>query len=112
MYKLTWSCQSPEGCGRTAQVELIDRARIIDGYDVIDFLSSRDGAFREDGQMVPSDALPGECSWLHGLGLFAHELEPSRFCRTSGMLELELSIPNREPTTHSKWLVEGREIDP
>lgn len=111
MYKLTWSCQSPEGCERTEQVELIDRAKIIDDYELIDFLSSRDGSFREDAQMVPSDALPAECSWLYGLGLFAHELEPFRFCRTSGVLELELSIPNRDPTTHSKWLVEGREID-
>jgi hypothetical protein len=112
VYKLTWACLSPEGCERTQQVELIDRMRIIDGYEVIDFLSSRDEGFREDAQKVPANDLPDNCSWMYGLALFAHEIEPFTFCGTSGRFELQLSIPNREPTTQSKWLVEGRETDP
>lgn len=112
VYELTWSCLSSEGCERTEQVALIDRATIVHGDTFIDFLSSRDENFLEDAQMVASDGLPAECFWLYGLGLFAYELEPSRFCRTSERCELELSIPNREPATHSEWLVEGRTIDP
>ena len=111
-YALTWSCLSPEGCERTDDVELIDRAEIINGDNFVDFLSSRDRNFFEDAQMVPSDMLPAECFWLHGLALFTYELEPSQFCRTSGGFELEVSIPNRDSMTYSKWLVDGREIDP
>ena len=111
-YALTWSCLSPEGCERTEDVELIDRAEIINGGDFVDFSSTQDWIFREDGQMVPSDMLPADCYWLLGLALFTYELEPSRFCRTSGGFDLEVSIPNRDPMTYSKWLVEGREIDP
>jgi hypothetical protein len=111
-YALTWTCVSPEACERTAQVTLIDRAEIINAGNFVDFSSTLDEFFQEDGQMVASDMLPAGCYWLHGLALFASELEPSRFCRTSGKLELELSIPNQDPATHSKWLVEGREIDP
>jgi hypothetical protein len=110
-YELTWSCVSPEGCERMEQVELIDRAKIINGSDFVDFSSSRDGRFSEFAQIVSSDALPAECSWLYDLALFAYELEPSRFCRTSGSFELELSIPNRDSMSHSKWLVEGRDMD-
>jgi hypothetical protein len=51
-------------------------------------------------------------AWLHGLVLFAHDLEPVSLCRTSEDLELELSIPNPDPATHSEWLVEGRAIGP
>jgi hypothetical protein len=111
-YALTWTCVSAEDCERTEQVSLIDRAEIINGGDFITFSSTHDELFREVGQMVPSDMLPAECSWLHGLALFANELEPARFCRASGDIELELSIPNRDPASHSKWVVEGREIDP
>ena len=110
-YELTWSCQSSEGCERTDQVTLIDRATIVDGDDeFMDFSSSR-GGFREEAQRIPSDELPADCSWLYGLELFTYEIEPSRFCRTSGGFELEVSIPNRDPTTHSEWFVEGRETD-
>lgn len=28
-----------------------------------------------------------------------------------GGLELELEIPNQDPTTSSMWLVEGRDVD-
>jgi hypothetical protein len=112
-YKLTWSCLSAKACERTEQVMLIDRAELFDNDDeYIGFLSSRDDVFRAAGQRVPSDDLPADCAWMYGLGLFAHELEPSRFCRTSGGFELELSIPDRDPTTHSEWLVEGRQIEP
>jgi hypothetical protein len=51
------------------------------------------------------------CSWLYFLSLFGHELERSKFCRTPGGFELELSIPNEDPTTHSKWVVAGRDLD-
>jgi hypothetical protein len=112
VYALTWTCLSPEGCERAEQVELIDRAQIIDGSVRVTFKSTRDGVFLSFGQLVPSDALPAECFWLHGFFIFAIEIEPSRFCRTSGRIEMNLSIPNQDPATDSKWLVEGRDTDP
>ena len=112
VYKLTWSCLSPGGCERAQEAMLLDRADIIDGDYDVRFYSTRDPVFGSWGQMVPSDELPAECSLLHGFFLFGLELEPSRFCRTSKGFELELSIPNRDPATHSNWLVEAREIDP
>ena len=111
-YAVTWTCVSPEGCERTEHVELIDRAQIINGDDVVTFTSTRDEGFTNFGQMVSSDELPADCSWLYGFTIFAIEVEPSRFCRTSGGFELELSLPNEDPATHSMWFVEGREIDP
>ena len=111
-YRLAWTCLSIESCERTEQLALIDRAKITNGSDFIDLSSSRDTSFREDAQFVPSDALPPECSWLYGLVLFTHELEPFRFCRISDRFELELSIPNQDPMAYSMWLVEGQEIDP
>jgi hypothetical protein len=111
-YALTWSCLSIEGCERTEQVMLIDRAEIINGDDIVQFTSTRDGYFLDFAQMVPSDTLPAECSWLYDFSLFAIEAEPSRFCRTSGGFELELLLPNQDSATYSKWFIEGREIDP
>lgn len=112
VYKVTWTCVSPEACEHTEQVELINRAQITDGSDFIFFKSARDPDFSSFGQMVPTDELPDGCSWLYGFTIFEIEVEPSRFCRASGGFELELSIPNDDPTTHSEWHVEGREFDP
>lgn len=111
-YRLAWICQPPGACERTELVALMDRVEIVKGSDLIDFLSTRDEFFLELAQLVPSDSLPPECSLVYSLTLFAHELEPARFCRTSEGFELELSIPNRDPATHSEWLVTGREVDP
>jgi hypothetical protein len=113
VYKVTWTCMSPEGCERADDVVLIDRAQITDGHDFVYFESSLDLDFRySSGRMIPSDELPATCSWLYGLAIFQLELEPSRFCRSGGRFELELSIPNDDPSTHSAWFVDGREIDP
>lgn len=112
VYRLTWTCVSPDGCERTDQVALVDRAEIVDGFDFIDFLSSRASSFRENAQLVPSDALPPDCVLLYGLVLFTQELEPFRFCRISRGFEMEPSIPDQDSTTYSMWFVEGREIDP
>lgn len=110
-YALTWTCLSPEGCEQTDHVVLIDRAEIIDDGVFVEFSSTRNELFREQAQMVPSDELPAECTWLHGFSLFATEVKPSRFCRVPGRFELALSIPNRDPASQSEWFVEGREID-
>jgi hypothetical protein len=40
-----------------------------------------------------------------------HELERSRICFVPGGFELDLAIPNEDPTTYSMWLVEGRNVD-
>ena len=112
LYAVTWTCLSPEGCESAEEVALIDRARITDSGESVDFLSTHDAGYLHIAQMVPSDELPEECAWLHGFKLFTTEAEPARFCRTSGGFELEISIPNQDPATHSKWFVEGREIDP
>lgn len=112
IHALTWSCLSPEGCERTEQVVLIDRMRVGVDDDLVYFSSTANPDFLELAQAVPSDSLPAGCAWLHAVVLFTHELEPGRLCRTSDALELELSIPNPDPATHSTWLVEGREIGP
>lgn len=111
-YELTWSCLSPDGCERTEQVVLTDRVEIGNGSDVIEFRSTHDEYFVEFAQLLASEELPAECAWVYSLTLFAHELERSRFCRTSQGFELELSIPNRDPATRSDWRIEGREVDP
>ena len=112
VYSLTWTCLSPEGCEHAQEATLIDRAQIVDGDDIVTFRSTRDGYFLDLAQMVPSDELPAGCSWLYGFAFFGTEVEPSRFCRRSRRIELDLSIPNQDPATRSEWLVEGRDIDP
>jgi hypothetical protein len=112
VYRLTWTCLSPEGCERTEQMALLDRAKNIHRSAFVWFESTRDFDFVSVGQLVPSDALPAECFWLYGFVLFGFEMEPSRFCRTAGRIEMNLSIPNQDPATNSTWLVEGRETDP
>ena len=112
MYALTWTCVSPDGCERTDQVVLIDRAEIVNGGELVTFLSAHDDTFRDSAQMVTSDDLPAGCFWLHDVSFFVLDLEPSRFCRSAGQFELALSIPDRDSATHSEWLVNGREIDP
>lgn len=109
-YALTWSCLSPDGCARVDQVELLDRAYIHG--PVFDFESTRDTNFIERAELVTSDSLPPGCFWLYSLALFTHELEPPNLCFTGGDFELALSIPNRDPATHSKWRVEGRDLGP
>jgi hypothetical protein len=111
-YEVTWTCLSPEGCERTDQVALIDRAEIINESFFVNFMSTRGELFWGRGQMMPSDTLPAGCYWLYGPPLFEMDLGPSRFCRSSEAFELELAILNRDPATHSKWLVEGRQIAP
>ena len=111
-YALTWTCLSPEGCERAEQVTLFDRAEIFDGSRFIDFESTHDGYFTEQALMVPSDTLPAECTWLRAFSILGVEADPSMFCRVPGGFELELSIPNRDPATRSKWFVEGRELEP
>jgi hypothetical protein len=107
-YALTWSCLSPEGCTRTEQIQLLDRALIYGA--TFDLESTRDDSFLERAELVTLDSLPPECFWMYGLSLFAHELEPSNLCFIGGDFELTLSIPNREPETHSMWHVRGRDL--
>jgi hypothetical protein len=107
-YALTWVCLSPEGCERAEEVKLVDRLNI--NGDRFYFASTRDQSFSEGAQRVSEGALPDGCFWMYSFSLFGHELEPSQFCRTSAGFELELSIPNRNPATHSQWLVEVREL--
>lgn len=107
-YALTWVCQSPEGCERTEDVVLINR--LVVHLDAFSFRSTRDPFFGEPAQRVASSSLPAGCSWLYAVSLFGHELEPSMLCTTSDGFDLELSIPNRNPSTQSQWLVEIREL--
>lgn len=112
IYELTWTCLSPEGCERADVVVPIDRVRIIDGSRRIAFMSSRDNGFYELATLVDMGDLPTDCSWLYSLTLFTHELEPSRFCRTEDGFELDITIPNRDSTANSEWLIEGEHIGP
>lgn len=108
-YALTWYCVSPEGCERTEEVERIDHV-IKKGYD-FHFTSTQDESFSEDALMIVSDSLGFDCDWLYYLSLFGHDLERSRFCFNPGGFELELSIPNEDPATHSKWVVAAQDMD-
>jgi hypothetical protein len=105
-YRLTWMCQSAEGCERTAEVERIDRMECI-GFTCY-FRSTQDESFEEEAQIIGSSGLPTGCSWLYFISLLGHDLERSRRCSTPAGIELLLSIPNEDPTTHSMWLVDGR----
>lgn len=107
-YALTWTCLSPEGCERAEQVALIDRVSITDRNDFCEFWSTRDSAFLTWADLVVSDSLPPECFWLVSFSLFGHALEQSQLCRTEDGFEVELSIPDRDSPTNSKWHVEGR----
>lgn len=107
-YGLTWVCLSPEGCDRTDEVKLIDRLNVRE--NVAFFLSTHDEDYGDSAQRFGSESLPAGCWWLQGLLMFGHELEPTKVCPASGGLDLELSIPNRDASTHSLWLVEAREL--
>lgn len=109
-YGLTWMCQSPEGCERAEELELLDRLNVSGEFFF--FESTRDMDFHMTAQRIASDALPAGCSWLYGISFLGHELEPSKLCHTADGFELELSIPNALATTHSKWLVEARDLGP
>jgi hypothetical protein len=108
VYALTWTCLSPEGCERTADVERIDRME-ISARDCL-FTSTLDETFAADADLIASDVLPRGCAWVYFLSLFGHELERSRVCSGPASIELELAIPNQEPATSSMWLVEGRNV--
>jgi hypothetical protein len=108
-YALTWICRSPEGCERTADLERIDRVKSVD--QEFFFTSTHDRTFAADARRIFTTLLPGECYWLYFLSLFGHELEPSVLCYGPGSFELQLAIPNQDPTTHSIWLVEGRDVN-
>lgn len=107
-YGLTWMCQSPDGCERTDEVKLVDRLNV--SGDFFFFHSTRDEHYHQDAQLFDSESLPMGCRWLYGFVMFGQELEPSKVCHASGGFDLELSIRNRDNSTHSLWLVEAREL--
>ena len=108
-YALTWTCLSPEGCERSEELERIDRMELV--RRDYHFMSTQDESFSESAQQITSDSLPRHCYWLYYLSFLGHELEPSRICFFAGGFELELSIPNDDPSTQSLWLVEGLDVD-
>lgn len=107
-YTLIWYCVSPEGCERTEEVTRIDYAILTD-YFYFHFTSTNDDSFGADAQYIVADSPGSHCSLLHFLTLFEHELEPSKFCFTPTGFEFELTIPNADPATQSKWVVAGRD---
>ncbi len=109
-YALTWYCISPEGCERTEQVERIDRATRTSLFDY-QFTSTQDESYREDALRVTADSIGTDCDWLYYITLFGHDLERSRLCSNPGGFELELSIPNEDPATHSQWVVAAQDMD-
>lgn len=108
-YVLTWTCVSPEGCERTEEVNRIDRVGVDDYYE-FHFKSTQDESFGQDAQRIDSGSAQSGCYWLYFLSLFGHELERAQTCRTPGGFEIQLSIPNQDPATHSDWLVKGRDL--
>lgn len=106
-YGLTWTCLSPEGCERADDVALVDRLNV--NGERFYFTSTR-ADFREIAQRVDSDLLPAGCFWLYSFSLFGEEVEPTMVCRVLGGFDWEFSFSNRNPATHSQWLVEAREL--
>lgn len=107
-YALTWICQSPEGCERSQDVARIDR--VVEDQYSYHFTSTQEPSISADAELIPSDSLPPGCDWLYYLSLFGHELGPSRICYSAATFELQLAIPNQDPTTSSMWLVEARDV--
>jgi hypothetical protein len=107
-YVLTWYCVSPAGCERTGETARIDHANRI--HYAFYFTSTQDPSFDEAGDLLFVDSLPDGCAWLYYLSFFGHELERSRICFDLGGFELQLSIPNQDPSTQSEWVVSGRDL--
>lgn len=107
-YALTWVCLSAEGCERTEEVILIDR--LVTFGDSFLFESRSQPPYQQYAQRVASDAAPPGCFLLYSFTIFGHYLEPSKLCTTPDGYDLELSIPNRNPATSSRWLVEIRKL--
>jgi hypothetical protein len=107
-YIVTWYCMSPEGCEHADGAAQIDRAT-YSGTE-FHFTSTQDTSYSEEALRIFSSTLPYRCSWLYELSFFGHDLERSLFCFTAGGFELDLSIPNEDPATHSQWLVVGRDV--
>jgi hypothetical protein len=107
-YVLTWHCASPGGCEHADEAARIDRA--TSSKYTFHFTSMEDVSFSEEADLIFSQSLPYGCSWLYNISVFGHELERSRLCDTAGGFELELSIPNEDPATHSEWVVSGRDV--
>lgn len=105
-YALTWTCLSSGGCERAEEVERIDRMTTRDRTEA-QFTSTLNPDFAADATVVYSNVRPEECGWLYFLSLFGHELERGSICVGPASFQLELSIPNEDPTTYSMWLVEG-----
>jgi hypothetical protein len=107
-FALTWTCLSPEGCERAAEVERIDRMKSVD--QDCELTSTKDPTFAAGATIIISATLPRGCSWLYDLSLFGHELERSKLCYLPGGFDLEIAIPNEDPATSSLWLVKGRDM--
>lgn len=108
-YALTWFCVSSESCERAEDLARIDRVTLTDFH--LHFTSTRDAAYGVDAQIIRSDSLGSDCSWLYFLSLFGHDLERQKLCKAPGGFEIELSIPNEDPATSSKWVVAARKVD-
>jgi hypothetical protein len=106
-YVVTWYCISPEGCEHADEAARIDHATSR-GYEVF-FTSTQDPTFHEDADRLFVESLPDGCSWLYYLSFFGHDLERSMLCTSVGGFELDLSIPNEDPATHSQWVVSARD---
>lgn len=109
-YALTWTCLSPEGCEHSGEVVRINRMERAGGGEWR-FTSTLDETLAAEARVVASDLLPRGCAWLYFLSLFDPELEPAQICFGPATLEIDLSIPNQDLTTHSVWLVEGRDVN-
>ena len=109
-FALTWTCASAEGCERAEELSRIDHLRVTNSFYDFHFTSTQDPSFSADARRVTADVLGRGCFFLYFLTLFGHELERAPGCLTPGGFESELSIPNADPATHSKWLLTARDL--
>jgi hypothetical protein len=109
-YALTWTCRSPEGCERADELRRIDRVFVTD-YRYLRFTSTYDESYEMEAEFSLAPSLPPGCAWVYFLTFFGHELERSMRCTVPSGFELEFSIPNEDPTTHSMWRVEALDVN-
>ncbi|ACY17024.1 hypothetical protein [Haliangium ochraceum] len=109
-YTLTWYCTSDDGtCERVVELRRYDRASIQNNDLTI--WDSQDPGGAIEALIVYSDSLPQHCDRIFYLVFFGHEIEEPRYCGNHYAFEIELSIPDEDPATSSRWVISAAPLD-
>jgi hypothetical protein len=77
----------------------------------VQLIDSQDESSGADAKVIVTDALPRGCSWAVFPDLVGPRAGAIEDLLRAGGVELDLAIPNEDPTTYSMWLVEGRDVN-